>query len=119
MTCAFTRVLVEQTPTNSNLESCEAPKGVEIRDNDSQENLEFLGQRQVLVCGRICFNKASGGSSWFPFWMLSGQTHRRALSELFSISNWNQVPPPIPHPRTGCYKADPAGLFLPPTGTCT
>lgn len=49
VTCAFTCVLVGEAPTNSNLESREAPKGLEIRDNNSQENLESLGQGQVFV----------------------------------------------------------------------
>lgn len=93
VTCVCTSVLVRGAPTNSNLESHEAPKGVEIRDNSKFSKAALSPQasdRRSFAEGSALTKPGAVSAGFHVACCLDRRTEE--LSELFSIGDWNQVP---------------------------
>lgn len=112
-----TCMLVRGAPTNSNLESHEAPKGVEMRDNSkfSKATLNPQASDRCLFAEGSALTKPRAVSAGFHVACcldrLTEELCQRYSLSVIGIRS-------LPESRL-CYQADPEGLFLPPTGMCT
>lgn len=112
--CVRTCVLVRGAPTHSNLESHEAPKGVEIRDNSKFPKAALSPQASDRFAEGSALTKPRAVSAGFYVaYCLDRRTEELCRSYFQSVAGTRSLP------ESRLLQADPEGLLLPPTGMCT